>query len=156
MARPTAVWYRVGKDPDGEFEKDILDLCWKVKHPAPEIHGSRVNKGGEKTWAISVAIPSSKENPRHEDFAYGFLEKTWDEGLIRALQDVLARLCLTHQEELKVTYFYHLGRRNKEGVPVASNATGPYARHIGNVEAYLFTTQESLDRARERLDTRTN
>ena len=61
-----------------------------------------------------------------------------------------------HQEELKGTYFYHLGRRNKEGVPVASNVLGPYARHVGNVEAYLFTTQESLDRAREKLDTRTH
>ena len=80
MAPPTAVWYRVGKDPEGEFEKEILELCKKVKRPPPEIHDSRVNRGGEKTWAISVSIPASKEVPRHEDFAYGFLEKTWGDG----------------------------------------------------------------------------
>ena len=39
---------------------------------------------------------------------------------------------------------------------MASNVLGPYARHVGNVEAYLFTTQESLDHAQERLDTRTH
>ena len=115
MAR-AAVWYRVGRNPDGEFEKEILELCRKVKRPPPEIHGSRLNSGGEKTWAISVAILAGPEHLRHQEFAYAFLEKTWDEGLVRALQGLSARLCQIHQNELKTSYFYHLGRRTRDGI----------------------------------------
>ena len=56
MSDPTSVWYPVGRNPNGMFEREIMSICNKVNHPYPEIKGSKDYQGVERPWTISVTI----------------------------------------------------------------------------------------------------
>ena len=82
------------------------------------------------------------------------MEQTWEEGKIRALQEISARLCHLHHEKLQPYSYYQFGRRGKDGVPVGGMCSGAFTSHSEDMETILFTTQMSLERARDKVDRR--
>lgn len=152
MAARTAVWYTVGRTPNAMFEKEIMSICDRVSRPYPVIKGAKEHQGVERPWTIFVTIRATKGSPLHKEYHFGFMEKTWEEGKFRALQEISARLCHIHQSQLEETAYHQFGRRKRDGVPDGPSSHGAYSSHSEAVETILFTTQTSLDRARDKLD----
>jgi hypothetical protein len=55
-------------------------------------------------------------------------------------------------DTLEETAYHQFGRRKRDGVPDGPSSHGAYSSHSEAVETILFTTQTSLDRARDKLD----
>ena len=154
MFARTSVWYPVGRTPKGMFEREIMSICNKVNRPYPEIKGRKVHRGSERPWTISITIRASETAPYHKEYTFGFMEQTWEEGKIRALQEISARLCHLHHEKLQPYAYHQFGRRGKDGVPIGAISSGAFTSHSEDMESILFTTQMSLERARDKVDRR--
>jgi hypothetical protein len=84
------------------------------------------------------------------EFEIQLFERTWEDGLIRALQAALARLTYHHRAELeeKNLPYAHFGRRDEEGLPTIVPYVCPLGRHAAQMEFILGKTQNSLDISR--------
>ena len=108
----------------------------------------------ERPWTISVTIRASETAPYHKAQTFGFMEQCWEEGKLRALQEIFACLCHLHHEKLQLYAYHQFGRRGKDGVPVGPLSSGAYSSHSEDMESILFTTQMSLKCARDKVDRR--
>ncbi|KAK1613804.1 hypothetical protein QYE76_019321 [Lolium multiflorum] len=88
-------FYQLGNDGDLIFEKDLNALSDFLGRPHPEFHGVEVNDqpGGELQWVITADLRGKMESPTSERILFTFRESNWLDGLARALQEALARLC---------------------------------------------------------------
>ena len=114
MSARTSIWYPVGRSPDGMFEREMMSICNKVNRLYPEIKGSKDYQGVERPWTISITIRASETAPYHKEHTIGFMEQSWEEGKIRALQEISARLCHLHHEKLLSYAYHHFGRRGND------------------------------------------
>ncbi|KAK1627219.1 hypothetical protein QYE76_001534 [Lolium multiflorum] len=93
---PTNVkFYQLGNGGDLIFERDLDGLSEYLGCPHPEFHGVEVNDqhGGELQWVITADLRGKVEPPTSERILFSFRESSWMDGLARALQEALARLC---------------------------------------------------------------
>ena len=56
MAARTAVWYTVGRTPNGMFEKEIMSICNRVSRPCPVIKGAKEHQGVERPWSSLLRL----------------------------------------------------------------------------------------------------
>ena len=63
-------------------------------------------------------------------------------------------MCHLHHEKLQPYSYYQFGRRGKDGVPVGGMCSGAFTSHSEDMESILFTTQMSLEHARDKVDRR--
>ena len=134
MAARTSVWYTVGRTPNGMFEKEIMSICNRVSHPYLVIKGAKEHHGVERPWTIFVTICATKGAPFHKEYHFGFMEKTWEEGKFRALQEISARLCHIYQDKLEETAYHQFERRKRDGVPDGPASPGAYSSHSEAME----------------------
>ena len=78
------------------------------------------------------------------------MDASWDDGLCRAMQRLLARLCEEHKEELVNTPFEFYRRRDIEGHPTPTARHPTFGEHIVDMEVLLHRTQEDLRSVRYR------
>ncbi|KAK1615923.1 hypothetical protein QYE76_021440 [Lolium multiflorum] len=118
--------------------------------PHPEFHGVEVNDqpGGELQWIITADLRGKMEPPTSERILFTFRESNWLDGLARALQEALARLCGQNVEALQEERFAHLARRNTAGEPMDLPLHPQLRHHVDHLDFMLYHTQQDLDNAR--------
>jgi hypothetical protein len=74
------------------FEEDLIELSLKMGRPHPELKGGRVDKpeDSKQTWLVSCMIRGVVLDPSIEEIEMDVLDRTWEEGSIRAMQATLA------------------------------------------------------------------
>jgi hypothetical protein len=132
------------------FETALIDVCHAVGRLRPEVKGGQMEPhDGDLSWMIVCTIRGShvKQLP---EFEIQLFERTWEDGLLRALQAALARLTYHHRAELeeKNLPYAHFGRRDEEGLPTIVPYVCPLGRHAAQMEFILGKTQNSLDISR--------
>ena len=88
------------------------------------------------------------EPPMSERIQFSIRENNWLDGLARALQEALARLCGQHVIELQGTRFAHFARHDTIGGPMALSAHPVLKYHVEHLDYMLHETQKELDNSR--------
>ncbi|KAK1647050.1 hypothetical protein QYE76_064855 [Lolium multiflorum] len=144
-------FYQLGNGGSLIFEHDLNALSDHLGRPHPEFHGSQIanQPGGELQWIITADLRGKMEPPTSERILFSFMESNWLDGLARALQEGLARLCGMSGEALKHPRFSHLARRNSAGEPMDMSSHPELKHHVEHLDFMLYHTQQDLDHSRE-------
>ena len=88
-------FYQLGNGGSLIFERDLDALSEHLGRPHPEFFGTQVNDqpGGELQWVVVADLRGKMEPPMSERIQFSVRESNWLDGLARALQEALARLC---------------------------------------------------------------
>ncbi|KAK1679665.1 hypothetical protein QYE76_040513 [Lolium multiflorum] len=118
-------FYQLGNGGSLIFEHDLDSLSDHLGRPHPEFHGIQVDDqpGGELQWIITADLRGKLEPPTSERILFSFRESNWLDGLARALQEALARLC-------------------------GQNAKHFLRHHVDHLDFMLYQTQRDLDASR--------
>ena len=143
-------FYQLGNGGDLIFERDLDGLSEHLGRPHPEFHGVEVNDqhGGELQWIITADLRGKVEPPTSERILFSFRESSWMDGLARALQEALARLCGQNVVAVLASRFAHHARRDAFGVPMQVQMHPQLRHHVDHLDYMLFQTQKELDNSR--------
>ncbi|KAK1617189.1 hypothetical protein QYE76_022706 [Lolium multiflorum] len=125
-------------------------LSEHLGRPHPEFHGVEVNDqhGGELQWVITADLRGKVEPPTSERILFSFRESSWLDGLARALQEALARLCGQNVVAVLASRFAHHARCDAFGVPMQVQMHPQLRHHVDHLDYMLFQTQKELDNSR--------
>ena len=134
------------------FEKDLYKLSDILGRPAPEFRGAQVDvyDQGNLSWLIESSVRGNIKSPNSRTLIFTTMDASWDDGLSRAMQRLLARLCEEHKEELAHSPFRFYGRRDAEGRPTHTDHHPTFEAHLEDMEVLLHSTQEDLRSVRYR------
>lgn len=143
------------EEPRLVFETDLIELARMVGRLLPEIKGGKVHQlvEGDRSWLVVCTLRGSLVGPPIQELEVDVFDRTWTDGVVRVMQEALARLAFHHRAELIGTRFEYFGRRDSEGRPTEVPFHFQFERHAQYMEFMLHHTQTYLDRARMRSDT---
>jgi hypothetical protein len=113
-------FYQLGNGGSLVFEKDLKELAEYLEHPHTEFFGGQVNDQprGQLQWVIIADLRGKLEPPMSERIQFSLRENNWADGLARAMQEALARLCGQNLPQIRGTRFAHLARHDSMGAPM--------------------------------------
>ncbi|KAK1693233.1 hypothetical protein QYE76_009930 [Lolium multiflorum] len=143
-------FYQLGKGGDLTFERDLDMVTAELERPHPEFHGVRIpnQPGGEPQWMITADLRGKMEPPTSERILFSFKASNWMDGLARALQEGLARVCGQNIAALQGTRFTHFARHDTIGEPMALSSHPVLKHHVEHLDFMLHETRKDLDQAR--------
>ena len=132
------------------FERDLVALAEFLGRTPPVFYGGKVadQPGGQLQWVIMANLPGKPESPMFRQIQFSLRENTWLDGLARALQEALARLCGQNSLAIEGERFAHLSRHTSLGVPITLPFHPVLRHHVGHMDYMLFETQVKLDNSR--------
>ena len=133
------------KDGKLMFEKDLFELSKLLGRPAPEFKGAQVDTlgNGYLCWLVESSVRGNIKSPGSRTLIFTTMDVHWDDGLCRAMQRLLARLCEEHKAELVNSRFRFYGRRTDDGHPIRSPLHPTFGEYILDMEIMLYRTQEA-------------
>jgi hypothetical protein len=159
MAIHFTMWHPLGTlQVPLAFEEDLLELSLKMGRPYPELKGGRVDKpeDSEQTWLVTCMVRGAVLHPSIEEIEVDVLDRTWEEGSIRAMQATLARLVYYHRGSHDLDRFVYYGRRDEHGFPKECIPHFHFEGHMRHMESLLHRTQVRVDFTRMQLDIKVN
>ncbi|KAK1677020.1 hypothetical protein QYE76_037868 [Lolium multiflorum] len=144
-------FYQLGNGGSLIFERDLDALSQFLGCPHPEFHGIEINDqpGGELQWVITADLRGKMEPPTSERILFSI---NWLDGLARALQEALARLCGQNVVRIQDSRFAHLARHDSTGGPMSLSSHPVLKYHVEHLDFMLHETQKELDNARAKKD----
>ena len=104
------------------FESDLFELSKLIGRPADEFQGAQVDVhgNGNLSWRIESSVRGNLKSPGSKTLIFTTMDVHWDDGLCRAMQRLLARLCEEHKAELVNSHFRFYG-----GAPMMDTLSDP-------------------------------
>ncbi|KAK1662080.1 hypothetical protein QYE76_050239 [Lolium multiflorum] len=98
--------YQLGHGGELKFEKDLKQLVEYLGHPYPEFFGTSFNNqlGGPPRWEVSADLGRKLGAPVWETIWFSVTGNTWKEGLDKAMQEAISRLCGQNKDKIKNTH----------------------------------------------------
>jgi hypothetical protein len=95
--------YQLGRDGDLVFERDLTALALHLDRLFPEFTGVWLHDHpeGELHWLVVASVRGKIGDPTYMLIEFEIMENSWADGLARGIQEMLARLCRHHVEEIK-------------------------------------------------------
>ena len=143
-------FYQLGNGGSLVFENDLDALTEFLQRPHPEFFGGQVNDqpGGELQWCIVGDMRGRVEPPISERIQFTVRESNWMDGLARAMQEALARLCGQNVNQIKGTRFFHYVRHDSMGAPMDVPSHPELKHHAEQLDFMLHETHKELDNSR--------
>jgi flagellar motility protein MotE (MotC chaperone) len=143
-------FYQLGNGGDLVFQKDLEALSACLDRPFPEFFGKQLDDqpGGELQWVIVADLRGKIEPPTSEHLRFTVKENNWLDGLARAMQEALARLCGQNVQQIQNLRFVHYARHDEEGKPMELHAHKELRHHVDHLDYMLYETRKELDNAR--------
>ena len=150
MAYQFTKFYQLGNGENLVFQKDLEELSVYLNCPFPEFFGAQLNDqpGGELQWKIVADLRGKMEPPTSEMIRFSLRENNWMDGLARAMQEALARLCGQNVSRLKHSRFIHYARHDSMGEPMDMSPHSELKYHVEHLDYMLHETRKELDNAR--------
>src|SRR4051812_43910695 len=88
-------FYQLGNGGYLIFERDLDQLSELLERLRPEFFGAQLNdqEGEYWQWLVVASLQGNIESPTAEGIQFTLSENNWLDGLARAMQEALARLC---------------------------------------------------------------
>jgi hypothetical protein len=99
--------YQLGRGGSLVFEYDHTAWALHLDRPFPEFTGTLLPDHPERElrWLVEAICRGIVGDPTLITIKFEFMENTWADGLARGLQEMLARLCGQHPEEIQEERF---------------------------------------------------
>src|SRR4051812_9458184 len=142
-------FYQLGNRGELIFERDLSQLSELLERPHPELFGAQLNdqQGGEIQWLIVANLRGKMEAPTLEGIQFSLRENNWLDGLARAMQEALARLCGQSINQIKGILFEHYARRYAIGQPLEVPGHPELKHQVDHLDFMLYDRQKELDNA---------
>src|SRR3954466_14009231 len=143
-------FYQLGNGGDLIFERDLDQLSELLERPHPEFFGAQLNdQGGEDLqWLIVASLRGKIEPPTTEGIQFTLRENNWLDGLARAMQEALARLCGQSINQIKSSRFEFYPRRDVMGQPLEAPYHHELKTQLDHLSFMMYDRQKELDNAR--------
>ena len=144
-------FYQLGNGGDLIFERDLDQLSELLEHPHPEFFGAQLNdQGGEDLqWLIVASLRGTIEPPTAEGIQFTLRENNWLDGLARAMQEALSRLCGQSINQIKGTRFEFCPRRDANGQPLEAPYHPELKTQLDHLSFMMYDHQQELDNCRD-------
>src|SRR3954463_9484319 len=144
-------FYQLGNGGDLIFERDLDQLSELLEHPHPEFFGAQLNdQGGEDLqWLIVASLRGKIEPPTAEGIQFTLRENNWLDGLARAMQESLSRLCGQSINQIKGTHFEFFPRRDANGQPLEAPYHPDLKTQLDHLSFMMYDRQQELDNCRD-------
>ena len=101
------------------FEERLVDMNDILERPLPELRGGLIfGAPVEGYWFMECTIRPPLTTPSAPSFVFCTIEHSWNEGAVRVIQDLIARLAYLRDYFFLGTRFEMLGRRDEDGLPL--------------------------------------
>src|SRR3954464_12774674 len=143
-------FYQLGNGGYLIFERDFDQLSELLECPHPEFFGAQLNdqEGEDLQWLVVASLRGKIEPPTAEGIQFTLRENNWLDGLARAMQEALARLCGQSINQIKGTRFEFYPRRNVMGQPLESPYHHDLKTQLDHLSFMMYDRQKELDNAR--------
>ena len=147
-------FYQLGNGGQLIFEQDLTELADALDRPSPAFFGVHLNDlpGVELQWLIYADLRGRKEPPTSENIQFVVRESNWMDGLARAMQEALARLCGQNVDKIKNLRFIHYARHDSMGRQMDMPQHRELNYHVEQLDFMLRETLKELDNARACLN----
>ena len=132
------------------FQRELVEMTRTLGRPLPELRGGLMDGvPGDPSWLVECTIRPPLTTPTAPVYVYCVIERSWNDGAVRVIQETIARLAYQCDYRFVGTRFELLGRRDAEGEPIEYQfdpaGLGP---HLEDMEFLLHYTQSRLDSLR--------
>ena len=136
------------ESPTGQRDLEALSLF--LERPFPEFFGGQTNDqpGGQLQWIVMADMRGKMEPPASERIQFTVRENNWLDGLARAMQEALARLCGHHVNKVKETRFCCYARHDSMGEPMGVPGHPELHHHAEHLDFMLQEVRKDLDNSR--------
>ena len=144
-------FYQLGNGGDLIFERDLDQLSELLERPHPEFFGAQLNdQGGEDLqWLIVASLRGKIEPPTAEGIQFTLRVNNWLDGLARAMQEALSRLCGQSINQIKGTHFEFFPRRDANGQPLEAPYQPELKTQLDHLSFMMYDRQQELDNCRD-------
>ncbi|KAK1604366.1 hypothetical protein QYE76_028039 [Lolium multiflorum] len=142
--------YDLANGGDLIFERDRLALSEFLGRSPPVFYGGQIADpaDGQLQWLIMASLPGKPESPMFRQIQFSLRENNWVDGLARALQEALARLCGQNSVAIEGERFAHFARHSSLGLPLSLPYHPVLRHHVDHLDFMLFETRAELDNSR--------
>ena len=132
------------------FEKDLEQLTKYLGRPYPEFFGVPLNNqsGRPPQWVVTADLRGKVESPIWETIWFSVKGNHWMEGITKAMQEALARLCGQNVNKIKNTRFFYYPRHDLMGRPITMPPHLELSHYVAYLDFMLYKTRKELDNAR--------
>src|SRR3954470_1482232 len=143
-------FYQLGNGGDLIFERDLDQLSELLERLHPEFFGAQLNdQGGEDLqWLLVASLRGKIEPPTAEGIQFTLRENNWFDGLARAMQEALARLCGQSINQIKGTHVEFCPRHDAMGQPLEAPYHHEMKTQLDHLSFMMYDRQKELDNAR--------
>ena len=143
-------FYQLGHGGDLMFEKDLEQLAEYLGRPYPEFFGVPLNNqsGRQPQWVVTADLRGKMESPTLETIWFSVRGNNWMDGIAKAMQEALARLCGQNVNQIKNTRFFYYPRHDSMGKPLTMPPHPELNHHVAHLDFMLHKTRKELDNAR--------
>src|SRR3954466_12417085 len=139
-------FYQLGNGGDLIFKRDLDQLSELLERPHPEFSGAQLNdQGGEDLQWLIVASLRGKI----EGIQFTLRENNWLDGLARAMQEDLSRLCGQSINQIKGTRFEFCPRRDANGQPLEAPYYPELKTQLDHLSFMMYDLQQELENCRD-------
>src|SRR3954465_11526786 len=144
-------FYQLGNGGDLIFERALDQLPDFLERPHPEFFGAQLNdQGGEDLqWLIVASLRGKIEPPTTEGIHFTLRENNWLDGLARAMQEALSRLCGQSINQIKGTRFEFCPGRDANGQPLESPYHPEMKTQLDHLSFMMYDRYQELDNCRD-------
>ena len=141
--------YQLGPGGDLRFEKELKQLVEYLGHPYPEFFGIPLNNhsGEPPRWEVSTDLRRKLGAPVWETIWFSVTGNTWKEGLVRAMQEAISRLCGQNENKIKNTRFIYYPRHDSMGRSMTMPPHTEMNPYVAHQDFRLYKTRRDLDNA---------
>src|SRR3954463_16546952 len=144
-------FYHLGNGGDLIFERDLDQLSELLERPHPEFFRAQLNdqEGEDLQWLVVASLRGNIEPPTAEGIQFTIRENNWLDGLARAMQKALARLCGQSINQIKGTRFEFCPRRDANGEPLEAPYHHELKTQLDHLSFMMYDRQQELDNCRD-------
>ena len=141
--------YQLGHGGNLMFEKDLKQLVEYLGRPYPEFFGIPLNNpsGGPPRWEVTADLRGKLGAPIWETIWFSVTGSTWKEGLVRAMQEAISRLCGQNVNKLQNTRFIYYPGHDPMGRPIIMPPHPEMNHYVAYLDYMLYKTRKELDNA---------
>ena len=143
-------FYQLGHGGSLMFEKDLEQLTKYLGRPYPEFFGVPLNyqSGGPPQWVVTADLRGKMGSPTLKTIWFSVKGNNWMDGISKAMQEALARLCGQNVNKIKNTRFFYYPRHDYMGRPLSMPPHPELNHHAAYLDFMLYKTRKELDNAR--------
>ena len=104
--------------------------------------------GGPPQWVVTADLRGRMESPTLEVIWFSVKGNNWMDGISKAMQEALARLCGQNVNRIKGTRFFYYPRHDYMGRPLSMPPHPELNHHAAHLNFMLYKARKELDNAR--------